>query len=85
VTQVWVIEEGEYEQRHVFGVATSPQAAERMIRATYPEPYVVTWEDLKQRGEEYVLVGHFSQVPHCSTTHVAEYDITPHTLDEVEP
>lgn len=81
MTTVWVIETGDYECRFVWGVATSPEAAEKMIRSAFRAPYVVRWEDLQKRGDEYVLVGHFDRVLHYSTGHTSTWDITPQVLD----
>jgi hypothetical protein len=84
--KVWIIETGDYEQRYVFGIATSPEKAAAYIRSTYDEPYVIEWESLAHTpwgdngGEpydEYELVGHFSAVQGYSTEHTAKYTIHP--------
>lgn len=79
---VWVIEEGEYEQRQVVDVATSPAAAVRAIKAAHPTPpYEVEWAEIEDLGDgHYQLVGHFEQVLGWSTAHTARFDITRHEL-----
>jgi len=82
VTDVWVIETGEYEDRYVHGVAASLEAAVRGIEGEYASPYVVRWEPLRRGddGNGAELVGHSEAVAGYSTRHTAVFDIRPCTL-----
>ena len=73
---VYVVETGEYEQRHVFGVYASLEAAVRGVKETFGAPYIVRWHDLEP-GEDFVtLTGDFERVPNYSTKHRVHFDIT---------
>ncbi len=74
--EVWVVETGEYEQRHVWLVAESPEAAAAEIKRQYGSPYVVEWDELKADGDHYALTGRFSAVPGYSTEHRGRFDMT---------
>ena len=80
---VFVIETGGYEQRFVFGVAASVEAAIAYIKAQYLRPYVVRW-DLHSKCDTTTLIGHFEATPGYSTRHDAEFDITPTQLHALE-
>lgn len=80
--QVFVIESGDYEQRSVDGVVTSPEAGLRYLQALHPHPFKVTWEGPKPDKEDFVIVGRFEQVQHFSTAHVCVYRLTPYQLQE---
>ena len=73
---VHVVETGEYEQRFVFGVYASIDAAVRGIKAAYGPPYIVRWHQVEP-GEDFVtLTGDFEAVPDYSIKHRAHFDIT---------
>lgn len=76
VMDVWIIESGEYEQRHIDGVALSLEGAVAFIKARYGLPYIVRWEEAVPDGEDCSLVGHFSEVMGKSTRHDCSFDIT---------
>lgn len=83
--KVWIIESGEYEQRHVFGVAVSLERAIQLIKDEHPPPYIVKWDDFEpwpEGPERGFLVGHFTAVPGYATGHTAEYDIQPFEVAE---
>ena len=73
---VWVVEIGDYEDRHVSAVATSPDAARAHIIARFSPPYRVEWGPLEGDGDSYRLTGAFEAVPGYSIEHAARYDIT---------
>lgn len=81
---VWLIESGEYEQRGVFGVAESLEAAIAHVKTEFGPPYIVRWEQPKKSDyPEFpmiTLTGHFEAVPGYSTEHTADYDITECTV-----
>lgn len=93
--QVWIVETGEYSQRGIAGVYSTPEKAEQGIKDVYSEPYKVAWEPIKdtswtypidgrtERVEQFTLVGHFEAVPGYSAKHRNEFDITAHELDPV--
>ena len=90
--KVWIIETGEYEQRHVFGGAVSPERAALYVIECYSEPYKIKWEPVKYQPwgaddngkpyEEYELIGHFEDVPGKSIAHTATFTITPLNISE---
>lgn len=80
--QVWVVESGEYEQRSIFLIARSLEAAVTAIKRVYGPPYVVAWDEVRRDGGLWVLAGDFEAVLGSSIQHRAEYDIT---LWDVEP
>ena len=73
MTELWQVETGDYEERYTMFVADTPELAEKRIHATYPAPYKVRWEPMK----DMTVVGHFEAVLGKSTKHTAEYDISP--------
>lgn len=76
--KVWVVESGDYEQRFVWGVYRSPDAAVASIKATYGPPYIVRWNDVEDCTEDrYCLSGDFEGVVGYSTKHVGCWDIWP--------
>ena len=79
--KVWVIETGDYEERHVVGVAATVEAGVSWIKALHGRPHEVRWDDLTGDGP---LVGHFSSVPGFSTEHDAEFAFTAFALLEEE-
>jgi hypothetical protein len=74
---VWLVEEGEYEDRGVVGVYSSIDNAVTGIKAQYPSPYIVKWK-LKEK----TLIGYFAKVTGYSTKHTEEYDISEVIVDE---
>ena len=83
MSDVWVIESGEYEQRFVNAVASSPEAALEYLRNLYSHPYVVTWEPLVKDGEDYSITGHFEAETGFSIKHTCVYSLTKYELDGV--
>jgi len=81
---VYVVETGDYKQRHVSAVASSIDKAVEAIKATYPPPYVVAWQEVEHlaNGADARLVGKFEWVPGYSTEHVGEWDISAYEIDE---
>jgi hypothetical protein len=87
--RVYVIERGEYDQRFVWGVASSPEAAEAAIKERYGPPFVIRWEPLERDVDHsedppidfgWVLTGHFEMVPGYSTQHTSAWAIEPFEL-----
>lgn len=72
---VWVIHTGDYEQRDVFGIAVSLDAAVKHVKSRYGNPYVVDWTEPEGGDGFYILRGNFSHVQGYSTQHVGEYEI----------
>ena len=73
----WVVESGDYEQRHVVMVAATPEAAVVAIKRMFASPYVVRWEDAAQDADgDWRLVGHFDAVVGYSTQHQSTFEIT---------
>lgn len=74
--KVWLIYNGEYEDRDVIGVAASLTDAVVFIKNHYPAPYVVTWEGPSQSADnEWSLSGQFESVPRFSVRHTDRFDI----------
>lgn len=74
---VFVVEEGEYEQRGVMVVADSLDAAVAAVKRRYGPPYVVDWAELEVVADGlWLLRGAFAAVPGKSTEHTAEFDIS---------
>ena len=79
--KIWVVEEGDYEQRYVMLVGSSPEAALSAIKNTYDENYIVEWSGLNEGTVgQYQVVGKFEWVPGKSTKHTAFYDLTEYDL-----
>lgn len=79
---VYVMESGEYEQRHVCGVFSSIDAARRDLERTYAPPYRVTWrEESTEDGGRHAFIGEFEGVMGLSTPHTGTYDLTRTTVD----
>lgn len=72
--KVWIVETGDYEQRGVWGVYSSPDVATERIKATYAPPYIVRWEDVRIEVDSFELVGHFDAVAGKSTRHTGVFD-----------
>ncbi|KKK99577.1 hypothetical protein LCGC14_2631360 [marine sediment metagenome] len=77
MTKVWIIETGDYEERYVFGIAETLEAAVSFIKSVYPFPYLVEWSDpYIYNVKSVTLYGYFSEVLKHSTSHYAEYYIS---------
>jgi hypothetical protein len=75
--KVWVAEHGEYEQRGVWGVYASAEAAVAAIKAKFADPpYRVSW-DQYETEVEVTLTGVFELVPDHSTSHTSTWEISP--------
>ena len=81
---VWVIEAlGWPEDRYVFAVAASVEAALNCIKEAYGPPYKVEWQEpTKEDDDHYELGGRFRPVPNYSTAHTASFGITRYELAE---
>lgn len=79
--KVWIIESGDYEQRHVEGVAVSVATAVEFLKMAYGPPYLVAWEEVRQT-DPYVfeLTGHFEAVQHYSIKHDCTFEIEEYEL-----
>ncbi len=84
---VYVVETGDYEQRGVFLVATSIDAAVQSIKAAYAAPFRVTWDSptVPDTMGCARLCGHFADVPGYSIAHEAIYDMTPYEVTGCSP
>ncbi len=86
--KVYLVETGDYEQRHVMLVAVSLQAAVDEIKRVFSAPYIVHWHDLKDESwqyegkpyEEWGLMGDFERVAGFSTRHTGEFTISSEEL-----
>jgi hypothetical protein len=75
---VWLVEAGEYEDRMVFHVAASLDAAVEAVKRAYAPPYVVRWESIQRQpepGRGWRLTGHFEAVAGKSVRHTGHFDI----------
>lgn len=82
---VWVMETGDYEQRFVSGVYSSPEVAFDILRETYRSPYVVTWNGIEVEGEDYATItGQFEAVQGLSTKHASGFELTRYEIDAKE-
>ena len=78
---VYVVEEGHWSDRCVVLIATSVVVALRALKAMFPAPYRVHWDEPKtDKNGDVMLVGHFEAVGGLSTEHSAIYNITPTKL-----
>ncbi len=79
---VWVIERGSYQERMIWGVASSVDVAARLVRDTYGDPYIVRWEEpIPDEGGAWSMTGHFERVDgHCGAG-PSTFDFTPYQLD----
>lgn len=83
MTQVWVVESGEYSQRGIVLVGASLDAARQAVIAQYAPPYIVEWEPVVNDAfEDWILVGNFEQVLGKSMKHRAEFTITPYEVHD---
>lgn len=73
---VWVAEAGDYEQRTVWCVGESPEATVAAIKAIFPAPYVVRWDEPLIGEEDWSIAGHFEVVRGKSTKHTAHWTLT---------
>lgn len=81
VTEVWIVESGQYSDWSIDLVAADVATAVEKIKETYKHPYIVVWSDLKKNSEsEYILVGDFAAVPGYSTKHLDCFCITRHEV-----
>lgn len=80
VGQVWIVETGDYEQRHVAGIYVSLEAAVDGIKETYKPPYRVAWYEVEHGEDCSTLTGDFEAVLHYSIEHTAYFDIRPMEL-----
>jgi hypothetical protein len=74
--KVYVVEEGDYEQRGVVLVAASVESAIRAIKARYTG-YPVSWE-----ADGMTLVGHFNHLVGKCCEHTANFDIVEYEVEE---
>lgn len=83
---VWVIETGEYEQRFVWAVASSPEKATELVKQAYGKPYKVQWKELQKDDENcYTLEGKFSSVNGYSTSHTDYWEFSRYPVDSERP
>ena len=75
ISEVWVVETGEYESSYIVGICDRYESAIAEIKSHFHEPYVVRWEEMT--GE---LVGHFEAVSGYSTKHTASFNITAYPI-----
>jgi len=88
--KVWVIETGDYEQRIIFGIAASPEAAVAYIKAEYSQPpYIVQWEELRwdekkesDTEQSASITGIFQQVSGYPYGGRNKYDISSWEVEE---
>ena len=73
---VWVIETGEYEYRHIVGVASSVDVAVKLVKGMHGSPYIVSWKQDSMTS----MVGYFEEVIGFSTKHSEEYTFTPYEV-----
>jgi hypothetical protein len=80
---VYVVESGEYEQRMIFGVFSSLDAACASIRRPYVAPYIVRWDDAAVPNSYggYTYTGHFTRVNGYCGDRPEEWSITPYLVD----
>lgn len=86
--EVWIVEHGDDEQRGVWVVHESLDAAVALLKAQFAPPYIVRWEDVRDTssGErrEWTLTGHFEAVQHYSTRHQGDFTITPYLVRKAD-
>lgn len=80
MAEVWIVESGDYEQRGIDLVTDSPESAIKAIKARFPSPYIVAWDEPTEytsKGETTIsLQGVFGAVLHYSVSCVVVFDIT---------
>lgn len=76
---VWIVEAGDYEQRGIWAVAESVEAAVQSIKDPH-EGYTVRWEGPTGGGDAYQLIGHFAGDPGKAIKHDACFDIDRHDV-----
>lgn len=75
--KVWIVESGENETHHLDGVYSSESAAIAGVKAMFPAPYRVIWEEPAwNRYGELVVCGHFEDVYEYSIEHTGCFYIT---------
>ena len=74
---VWMVQTGEYEDRHVVGLYISKDVAVASVKDRYKPPYKVTWREAQD-----CLIGTFENVSGYSIAHTAAYDITEEPVRE---
>lgn len=78
---VWVIEHGDYEQRGVWGVASSAEAATKLVRDTF-KSYPVKWDDpICHNERNWTLTGHFKARSGYCAEHSSDYDFSCYAVD----
>ena len=72
--EIWVVESGDLDNLHVFGVYSSMNGAISDIKSFYGPPYLVDWLEPKAIWQGFVLTGRFDAVHGFSAKH--NYDLT---------
>lgn len=81
-TDVWVMEDGDYEDRTIYGVFSSPATAQEYLERTFD---IVEWEPVRDLGDERLMItGHFESTRGFSTKHTAHFELTRYTIDAKE-
>lgn len=79
---VWLIEVGEYADRFICGVVSSPDAAAELLKKTYGEPYLIRWEaPARIDDDEWSITGHFTGIPGYCGDGPHTYTLWRHTVD----
>ena len=80
VDTVWTTDYIDYpDQAGVDGYYASEQAAVDSLKARYAAPYIVEWQEYRERAA-LMVEGTFAQVPGYSTAHVGLWEIEEHEV-----
>ena len=87
MSEVWVVEQGDYSDRMVWLVADSHEAAVQAVKGLFQDPYVVDWyapiytpQATNGHGPSYTLSGVFARVDGFAVAHTARFEITRYDL-----
>ncbi len=79
---VYVVSSRTYEDTGVSFVASSLEKAIELVKASYPAPYIVQWDEPATDSWGCTsLTGHFAAVPNVTTKHAATFDFSAYVVD----
>ena len=85
VTEVYIVEAGDYEQRCIMFVAASIEDVERKLKEDHPPPYIVSWRrELNPRHPDWcpTIIGDFELVGGLSIKHTQRYEVSVYDVED---
>lgn len=72
---VYIVRSEENRDYDINGVFINLESAIKGIKKQYCSPYIIEWDNPETNGDDFVLIGHFKEVPGLSTCHTTVFYI----------